>query len=69
LRVDKRNNNLAQVTINGSGKVVVDYFETMTQKVARRISFLSLLIMVAMIFINKLNLVDFGRIEGLRSKE
>ena len=69
LRVDKTNNNLAQVTVNGSGKVVIDYFETMTQKVARRISFLSLLIMIAIIFINKLNLVDFGRIEGLRSKE
>lgn len=69
LRVDKNNNNLGQVTVNGSGKVVVDYFETMTQKVARRISFLSFLIMIAMIFINKLNLVDFERIEGLRSKD
>jgi len=69
LRVDKNHNNLAQVTINGKGKVVVDYFETTTQKVARRTSFLSLLIIIAVIFINKLNLVDFGRIEGLKSNK
>lgn len=67
LRVDKKHNNLAQVTVNGKGKVVVDYFETTTQKIARRTSFLSLLIIVAIIFINKLNLVDFNRIEGLRT--
>lgn len=68
LKVDVRNNNLAQVKINGSGKVVIDYFETTTQKVTRRISFLSLLIIVALLFINKLNLVDFKKIEGIRSK-
>lgn len=68
LKVDVRNNNLAQVKINGSGKVVIDYFETTTQKVTRRISFLSLLIVVALLFINKLNLVDFKKIEGIRSK-
>lgn len=66
LRVDKNNNNLAQVTINGSGKVTVDYFETMAQKVSRRISFLTLLIIIAVVFINKLELVDFNRIEGLK---
>ncbi|GEO79371.1 cell surface protein precursor [Companilactobacillus mindensis DSM 14500] len=66
LKMDKKNNNLAQVKINGKGKVIVDYFETATQKVTRRISFLSFLIIVAIVFINKLNLVDFDRIEGLR---
>jgi len=67
LRVDKKNNNLAQVTINGKGKVVVDYFETTTQKIARRISFLSLLVIIAVLFINKLNLVNFSKIEGLKN--
>lgn len=67
LRVDKKNNNLAQVTVNGKCKVVVDYFETTTQKIARRTSFLSLLVIIAVLFINKLNLVDFSRIEGLRT--
>jgi len=69
LRVDKKNNNLAQVTVNGKGKVVVDYFETTTQKVARRTSFLSLLILIAVLFINKLDLVDFGKIEGLKTNK
>lgn len=69
LHVDKKNNNLAQVTINGKGKVTVDYFETMTQKVSRRISFLALLIIVAALFIKKLNLVDFEKIEGLRNNK
>lgn len=67
VKMDTNNNNLAQVTVNGKGKVVVDYFETTVQKVSRRISFLSLLVMIAVIFINKLNLVDFDKIEGLRS--
>lgn len=69
LKMDQDNNNLAQVTVNGKGKVVVDYFETTTQKVTRRISFLSLLIIVALLFINKLNLVDFSRIDGLKTKQ
>ncbi|HIY92262.1 hypothetical protein [Companilactobacillus sp. HBUAS56275] len=69
LRVDKTNNNLAQVTVNGKGKVVVDYFETTTQKVARRTSFLSLLVIIAILFINKLNLIDFSKIEGLKSSK
>ncbi|WP_057880391.1 hypothetical protein [Companilactobacillus kimchiensis] len=67
IKMDSKNNNLAQVTVNGKGKVIVDYFETATQKVTRRISFLSLLVIIALIFINKLNLVDFDRIEGLRT--
>jgi len=67
LKMDQKNNNLAQVTINGKGKVTVDYFETLTQKVARRVSFLTLLIIIAVIFINKLNLVDFDKIETLRN--
>ncbi|KRM16262.1 hypothetical protein [Companilactobacillus nantensis] len=65
--MDKKNNNLAQVTINGSGKVTVDYFETMAQKVSRRMSFLTLLAIIAIVFINKLHLVDFDKIEGLRN--
>jgi len=69
IKMDAKHNNLGQVTINGKGKVVVDYFETTTQKATRRISFLSLLIIIAIIFINKLNLVDFDRIEGLRTKK
>lgn len=67
LVMDSKHNNLAQVQINGKGKVVVDYFETPVQKITRRISFLSLLIIVAITFVNKLNLVDFDRIEGLRT--
>ena len=67
LQPDEKNNYLAQVKVNGKGKVVVDYFETTVQKFSRRISFLSLLIIVATMFINKLNLVDFSKIEGLRS--
>ena len=69
LTMDKDNNNLAQVTINGNGKVTVDYFETMLQKVSRRISFLTLLVIIAISFIHKLNLVDFNKIEGLRSSK
>lgn len=69
IRVDKANNNLAQVTVHGKGKVVVDYFETTTQKVARRTSFLSLLVIIAILFINKLNLIDFSKIEGLKSSK
>lgn len=65
--MDQKNNNLAQVTINGSGKVTVDYFETMAQKVSRRMSFLTLLAIIAIVFINKLHLVDFDKIEGLRN--
>jgi hypothetical protein len=66
VKMDSKNNNLAQVTINGSGKVIVDYFETLPQKASRRISFLTLLIIIAVVFINKLHLVDFDKIEGLR---
>jgi len=69
LRMDSKHNNLGQVTVNGKGKVIVDYFETTTQKATRRISFLSLLIIIAIVFINKLNLVDFDRIDGLRTKK
>lgn len=69
LTMDKKDNNLAQVKVNGKGKVIVDYFETTTQKISRRISFLSLLIIVAILFINKLNLVDFSKIEGIRSSK
>jgi len=69
LRMDAKHNNLGQVTVNGKGKVIVDYFETTTQKATRRISFLSLLIIIAIVFINKLNLVDFDRIDGLRTKK
>ncbi|AUI71922.1 hypothetical protein [Companilactobacillus alimentarius] len=69
LKVDKRNNNLAQVTVNGNGKVVVDYFETTIQKASRRISFLSLLVIIAVLFINKLNLIDFSKIEGLKGNK
>ncbi|CAJ1202095.1 hypothetical protein CPEBRM1_ABPJDJAI_02343 [Companilactobacillus paralimentarius] len=69
LHVDKTNNNLAQVTIHGKGKVVVDYFETTTQKLARCTSFLSLLVIIAVLFINKLNLIDFSKIEGLKSSK
>lgn len=69
LKMDKKHNNLAQVTVSGKGKVVVDYFETPTQKITRRISFLTFLIIVATLFINKLNLVDFDKIEGLRANK
>jgi len=67
--MDKDNNNLAQVTVNGRGKVTVEYFETMLQKASRRISFLTLLVIIAISFIHKLNLVDFNKIEGLRSNK
>ncbi|TGD23682.1 hypothetical protein EGT49_05325 [Companilactobacillus suantsaicola] len=68
LKMDKENNNLAQVTVNGKGKVVVDYFETTTQKLSRRISFLSLIIILAVLFINKLNLIDLSKIEGFKKE-
>lgn len=54
--MDKSHNNLAQVTINGKGKVVVDYFETTIQKFARRTSFLSLLIIIAGLIVKQLDL-------------
>ncbi|MQS97343.1 hypothetical protein [Companilactobacillus halodurans] len=69
LKMDNKNNNLAQVTVNGKGKVVVDYFETVTQRISRRISFLALLIIAATLFIKKLNLVDFSKIEGLKKSK
>lgn len=56
LTMDKSHNNLAQVTINGKGKVVVDYFETTIQKFARRTSFLSLLIIIAGLIVKQLDL-------------
>ncbi|KRK95291.1 hypothetical protein [Companilactobacillus futsaii] len=58
LTMDKQHNNLAKITINGKGKVVVDYYETKIQKSARHFSAISLiimiLIMIAYPFRNKL---------------
>lgn len=46
LTMDKQHNNLAKITINGKGKVVVDYYETKIQKSARHFSAISLIIMI-----------------------
>ena len=44
--MDKQHNNLAKITINGKGKVVVNYYETKIQKSARHFSVISLIIMI-----------------------
>ena len=46
LTMDKQHNNLAKITINGKGKVVVNYYETKIQKSARHFSVISLIIMI-----------------------
>jgi hypothetical protein len=46
--MDKQHNNLAKITINGKGKVVVDYYKTKVQKLARHFSATSLIIMLLM---------------------
>ena len=48
LTMDKQHNNLAKITINGKGKVVVDYYKTKVQKLARHFSAISLVIMLLM---------------------
>ncbi|KRK64249.1 cell surface protein precursor [Companilactobacillus tucceti DSM 20183] len=44
--MDKSNNNLAQVELNGSGKLTVEYTQTSIQKYSKIISLLSLVVMV-----------------------
>ena len=46
LTMDKQHNNLAKITINGKGKVVVDYYKTKVQRSARHFSAISLVIML-----------------------
>jgi len=46
LTMNKKNNGLGEVTISGKGKVIVDYYETHTQKAARRFSLWSLIFIV-----------------------
>jgi hypothetical protein len=48
LTMDKQHNNLAKITINGKGKVVVDYYKTKVQKLARHFSAISLVIILLM---------------------
>lgn len=48
LTMDKQHNNLAKITINGKGKVVVDYYKTKIQKLARHFSAISLVIILLM---------------------
>ena len=58
LTMDKQHNNLAQITLSGKGRVVVDYYKTSIQKSARQFSAISLvtmlLIMIAYPFRNKI---------------
>lgn len=46
LTMDKQHNNLAKITLNSKGKVVVDYYQTKIQKSARHFSAISLIIMI-----------------------
>lgn len=46
LTMDKQHNNLAKITINGKGKVIVDYYKTKVQRSARHFSAVSLIIML-----------------------
>lgn len=44
--MDKKHNNLAKVTLNGKGKLVVDYYKTSVQKNAHRFSAVALVVML-----------------------
>lgn len=71
LKMNHQNNNLGQVTVNGSGKVVVNYYETTIQKVSRRFSFIALIIIFLAIISNQYDFkkIDWNKLKKITTKE